>query len=119
MAEPITVRVLDVIGSSLAVSADDGQAVHEKIAPLMREGRAVRLSFQGIDTLITAFLNGAVGQLYGEFSEAQIRELLSVKDMAPEDVPLLKRVVDNAKRYFANRPAFDQAWKDEVGDDEE
>ncbi len=119
MAEAIIVRILDVVGSPLAVSAEDGQAVHDKIVPLLRENRAVRLSFQGIETVISAFLNAAIGQLYGELSEDRIRELLSVEDMAPEDLALLKRVIDNAKRYFANRPAFDQAWKEEVGDDEE
>ena len=119
MPEQITVRVFDAIGSSLAVSADDGQTVHDKIAPLLREGRHVVLSFDGINTLISAFLNGAVGQLYGEFSEEKIRELFSVADMAQEDLALLKRVVDNAKRYFANRPDFDAAWKEEIGDDEE
>jgi hypothetical protein len=31
---------------------------------------------------------------------------------------LLKRVVDNAKAYFKNRSSFDQAWKEEVGDEE-
>jgi len=119
MPKEITVRVFDIVGSSLAVSADDGQTVHDKFAPLLREGRHVVLSFDGIRTLISAFLNAAVGQLYGEFSEERIRELLSVTDMAQEDLALLKRVVDNAKRYFANRPAFDEAWKEEIGDEEE
>jgi hypothetical protein len=35
--------------------------------------------------------------------------------MSPEDLALLKRVVDNAKLYFKNRKEFDQAWKEEVG----
>lgn len=119
MPDEISVRVLDIVGGTLAVSADDGQAVHDKIVPLLREGRRVIVSFEGVNTIISAFLNAAIGQLYGEFPEERIRELLSVEHMVPEDLALLKRVVDNSKRYFANRPAFDQAWKEEVGDDEE
>jgi hypothetical protein len=118
MADEIVVRVFDIAGSPLCVSADDGQAVHDKIAPLLRDNRKVVVSFERVETLISAFLNAAIGQLYGEFPEERIRELLSVRDMTSEDLTILKRVVDNAKVYFKNRKQFDQAWKEEVGDEE-
>ena len=119
MAEPIVAKIAEIVGGPLCVSADDGQRVYDKIVPLIREGRAVALSFQGVETLISAFLNAAVGQFYGEFPEARIRELLSVRDISQDDLGILKRVVENAKRYFANTPAYDAAWKAEVSDDEE
>jgi hypothetical protein len=56
--------------------------------------------------------------VYGEFPEERIRELLSIRDMSADDLVLLKRVVDNAKLYFRNRREFDQAWHEEVGDEE-
>jgi hypothetical protein len=118
MNEQNIIRIFDIVGGPLCVSADDGQTVHDKIAPLLRQGQGVALSFAKVDTVISAFLNAAIGQLYGEFPEERIRELLSVQDMAPEDLDLLKRVVDNAKAYFKNREAYDQAWKEEVGDEE-
>ena len=118
MKDEIIVRVFDVVGGPLCVAAEDGQAVYEKIAPLMREGRNLVVSFERIETLIPAFLNAAIGQLYGEFSEDRIRELLSVRDMSAEDLAILKRVVDNAKLYFRNREQFDKAWKEEVDDEE-
>src|SRR5213594_3578542 len=100
MPETVVVRVVDVVGSSLCVSSADGDLVHAKILPLLREGKAVNLSFARVETLISAFLNAAIGQLYGEFTEDQIRAQLSVRDLTPEDLGLLKRVVDNAKLYF-------------------
>jgi STAS-like domain of unknown function (DUF4325) len=118
-SQEIIVRAFDVIGSPLGVSSDDGQKVHDKLAPLLREGRKVSLSFDRIETVISAFLNASIGQLYGEFPEAKIRDLFNVRDMAQEDLALLKRVVDNAKLYFANRKEFDQAWKEETGSDNE
>jgi len=118
MSNEIIVRVFDVVGGPLCVSADDGQAVHDKIVPLLREDRKVAVSFEKVETMISAFLNAAIGQLYGEFPEDKIRALLSVREMSQEDLALLKRVVDNAKLYFQNRKQFDQAWKEEVGDEE-
>ena len=119
MTTPVIVRVFDIVGSPLCVSAEDGQRVHDKIAPLMREGRKVELSFDRVETLISLFLNAAVGQLYGEFKEEQIRDLLTVRDMDAEDAATLKRVVDNAKKYFSNPKPYDEAWKEEMGDEEE
>jgi len=118
MKEKIGVRVYDIVGGPLCVSAEDGQKVYEKIAPLIKQGHKVVLSFEQVETMISAFLNAAVGQLYGKFTEEEIRELLTVRDMDQEDLALLKRVVDNAKTYFKNPKEFDQAWKEEVGDEE-
>ena len=116
MKEQLTVRVTDIIGSSLCVSAYDGQLVFEKIAPLMRDGRKINLSFEGAETIISSFLNAAVGQLYDEFSEENVRTQLTVSDMAQEDLQILKRVVENAKKYFAQKNNYDRAWREEVGD---
>lgn len=118
MKKPVTVRIFDIVGSPLCVSADDGQRVHDKIAPLLRDETPVMLSFEQVETVISTFLNAAIGQLYGEFPEERIRELVSVRDMDEEDQVVLKRVVENAKTYFKAPKEFDQAWKEEVGDEE-
>lgn len=118
MNEINLIRVVDIVGSPICVSEEDGQVIHDKIAPILRDRKSVVVSFAEVTTLISAFLNVAIGQLYGEFPEEQIREFLSVRDLAPEDIDLLKQVNDNAKSYFKNKPAYDRAWKEEIGDDE-
>ena len=118
MPETVSVRVFDVVGSPLCVSSADGDLVHAKIHPLLRDGKHVTLSFAQVETLISAFLNAAIGQLYGEFNEEQIRAQLSVRDMTPEDLGLLKRVVDNAKAYFRDPERFKQAVQEVMGDEE-
>ena len=118
MSEPITVQVFDIIGGPLCVSASDGQRLHNKIAPLLEEGTPVVLSFERVDILISAFLNAAIGQFYGELSEDRIDELLSFRDLAADDREMLTHVVDNAKAYFSRPEGFDRAWKEELGDEE-
>ena len=119
MPEPVIIRVLNIVGTPLCVSSADGQLVYDKLAPLLREGRKVAVSFAQVESLISAFLNTAIGQLYGDpqLSEEKIRELLSVRDMAPEDVALLKRVVENAKAYFRDPERFKKVTGQE-GDNE-
>lgn len=109
MSKEAIIRVFEMVGGALCVSSEDGQVVHDKIAPLIREGYTVVVSFERVETMISAFLNAAIGQLYGEFTEEQIRASLSVRDMTPEDMALLKRVVDNAKLYFKDPDRYKKA----------
>lgn len=102
MIEKILIRVFEVVGSSLCVASDDGQKVHDQIADAFKKDKNVTLSFLNVESLTSAFLNAAVGQLYAEFNEQKIKSSLEVADMEPDDLGLLKRVVDTAKEYFKN-----------------
>ncbi|MFH0957760.1 MAG: STAS-like domain-containing protein [Pseudomonadota bacterium] len=103
------------LGSPLCVASDDGKKVYERIRKAIRQRRSLALSFVNITRLTPAFLNAAIGQLYGEFSEEEIRTKLSVKDMAPDDLVLLKRVVETAKEYFKNPELHMKATEELLG----
>lgn len=118
MQKDVTISIFEVVGSPLCVASNDGQKVYERLAAALKEGRSVTLSFHNVSTLTSAFLNAAVGQLYGEFGEEQIRALLKVQDMPPDDMSLLKRVVETAKQYFNDPQKFDEAVRDTLGDEE-
>ncbi|MBM3300876.1 MAG: STAS-like domain-containing protein, partial [Deltaproteobacteria bacterium] len=64
----LNMSVFEIVGSELCVAADDGQKVYEQIAAALKQGWGVQLSFRNVTSLTSAFLNAAVGQLYGEFS---------------------------------------------------
>ncbi len=119
MNDPITIRVFEIVGSGLCVASDDGQKVHDQIAIALRESRKLNISFHNVESLTSAFLNTAIGQLYGDFLEEEIKASISVKDMSGDDLDLLKRVVDTAKLYFKDPDRFKKARKEalEDGDD--
>jgi hypothetical protein len=119
MSNDVIIRVFEIVGSPLCVSSEDGQIIHDKIAPLIRGGHKVVVSFDRVETLISAFLNAAIGQLYGEFTEEEIRSSLSVRDMTQEDMALLKRVVDNAKLYFKDPDRYKKAVQPLSEEDDE
>ena len=120
MSEDIKISVFGIVGRPLCVASDDGQKVYERLSTALEADRKVVLSFHNVTTLTSAFLNAAIGQLYGTFSEERIRDLLKVEDMDQDDLALLKRVVDNAKLYFKDRKRFDKVVEEtqENGDDE-
>ncbi len=117
MQKEMVISIFEIVGSPLCVASNDGQKVYERLAAALKDGRSVSLSFHNISTLTSAFLNAAIGQLYGGFSEDQIRSLLKVQDMQPDDIALLKRVVETAKQYFNDPQKFDQAVRDVLGDE--
>lgn len=118
MAEQ-TVSLTAIIGNKLCTAADDGDRVHEVVASAIRQGDRVRLSFEGVEDLTSAFLNAAVGQLYGEFSEEQLREvLLPPVEATPDELVLLKRVVERAKDFFKDPERYRRAAQEILGDDD-
>ncbi len=117
MSKNLELSIFEIVGSPLCVASSDGQKVCDRLEAGLKEGRTVTLSFRNITTLTSAFLNAAIGQLYGTFSEEQIRSLLKVQDMEQDDLALLKRVVDTAKQYFKDPEQFDQAVRETLGDE--
>ncbi len=115
MNKNLELSIFEIVGSPLCVASGDGQRVYDRLATAMKEGRGATLSFHNISTLTSAFLNAAIGQLYGSFSEENIRALLKVRDMQSDDLALLKRVVETAKQYFKDPQKFDQAVRETQG----
>ena len=120
MNKSVAISVFGVVGTPLCVASGDGQKVHDRLAATLRQNRRVVLSFLNVSTLTSAFLNTAIGQLYGEFDENYIRNLLTVEDMEAEDKALLKRVVDTAKLYFKDPERFSEAVRETLeGEDDD
>lgn len=118
MIERVTLKIHDILDSPLWVSTDDGQKVYDKLTTAFKAHQIVNLSFSGRETMITAFVNAAIGQLYnGEYSDAFLSAHLNFIDISSDDLQMLSRAITNAKRYFANRPSYDQAWEDLVDEE--
>ena len=107
MPEDIRISMFEVVGAPLCVASNDGQKVYDRLAAALKADRRITLSFHKVTTLTAAFLNAAIGQLYGTFSEEKIRSRLKVENVESDDLALLKRVIDNAKLYFKNPQRVD------------
>ena len=119
MPKDIGIFIFEVVGGPLCVASNDGQKVYDRLAAALKADRSIALSFRNVTTLTSAFLNAAIGQLYGKFSEEQIRSLLKVVDVEPDDLALLKRVVDNAKLYFKDPQRFNQVVRETLEDEDD
>ena len=119
LPEEIRISIFEVVGGPLCVATSDGQKVYDRLAATLEANRKVALSFHNVTALTAAFLNTAIGQLYGTFSKEQIRARLKVKDIEQDDLAQLKRVVDNAKLYFKDPERFDQVIQETLVSEED
>ncbi|MCX6056494.1 MAG: STAS-like domain-containing protein [Chloroflexi bacterium] len=116
MNEPIEINIFEIVGSEFCVAADDGQKVFDQIALALQKGLKVKISFANISRLTSAFLNVALGQLYGSFSEQILSSNLSVSEIESHDRSLLIRVIETAKAYFRNPNLFDKVRDNIMGE---
>jgi ribosomal protein S3AE len=112
----LEVKITDIVGSPSCINPEDGEKVFQVIAEALRAEKSVTIFLGGIEDLTSRFLNSAIGQLYGEFSEEEIKAKLRVTEANQDDLALLKRVVERAKEYFKNPVPFEQASREVLGD---
>jgi hypothetical protein len=112
----VTISIASIVEGGICVSAEDGNKVHKAIYDEIKKGSRVKISFSGVTRMTTAFLNTAIGQLYGEFSEIEIRKHLAPPiDAEPWQLNRLKLVVDRAKEFFANPSDLHSAFVTATG----
>ena len=116
MSENIKISLFEIMDSPFCVASDDGQKIHDCLDAALKANQGVVLSFRNVTALTAAFLNAAIGQLYGTFSEEQIQALLKVEDAEQDNLALLKRVVDNAKLYFKDPKRYAQFVREAMED---
>ena len=114
--EKSTINIVNAVGNSFRVEAEDGQKVFELIKKVFLEKRKVTLSFLNVEMLTTAVLNTAIGHLYRDFSEELIKENLKVENLTQSGLVSLKRVIDTAKLYYKDPDAMQRSINDILGD---
>ena len=113
------IDIVSIIENDICVSAEDGEKVYRLILEALHQDKNVQISFKGIEDLTSLFLNAAIGQLYNEFEDDELKKRLSVTDASPQDLDTLKRSVERAKEYFKDPERFHSATDEILGADNE
>jgi|SRR5690606_2650401 len=101
----IEIKVADYSSASMAVSPDKAEALFRTIAENLRKGNKVKVNFAEVKLVITAFLNIAIGKLFGE-DNIKADSLDNDLILLTEDKRvkgLIEEVVVNSKEFYANK----------------
>jgi len=115
----VKVNIFSIVGQKDCTLPEDGDKVHKTIQKILKEDKKASISFLNVQKLTTAFLNNAIGKLYGEFDETKIKNSLSVQDLSDSGKARFKRVTTNAKNYFKNPDKMKESIKEILGEDDE
>lgn len=97
------ISVLNVCGP-ICADPDDGVSLCDQARQVLGTGDTVELDFSGVSTLTSAYLNAAIGCLYGSFSVDDLDRRLSWSGLDKTDESLMRLVRSNALRFFAADP---------------
>jgi len=107
--EKIKISLYEIVNDPFCVSAEDGEKVFEQIKKIFLADKKIDISFLNVKMVTSAFLNTAIGKLYGQFEEQEIKERFSLSDISNSDKLLLKRVITTAKAYYKNPNQFEES----------
>ncbi len=99
----MTYKIYDITGE-YATDSKSGQTLYELIRPEICAGRSVDLDFAGVNVFASLFFNFGIGQLLREIHPDTLNRLLDFHDLSDDGKHILKRVIDNATRYYADVP---------------
>jgi hypothetical protein len=115
MTTTLSINVQEIINDDAALTPKAGDKVYEHVADSLEKKNKTIVSFKGIKYMTTAFLNAAIGQLYSKFDSNYLNQFLEVK-ISDADLPLLERVLINARIYFSDKNTIDEALNDFVNE---
>lgn len=99
-------NVAAAIDSPSALTREQGAIVYDKIFAHLENGDKVVLDFRDVESIITPFLNVAIGKLYETFNSEQLNQQLKVMNQPEATAAKFQLVIENAKKYYSNKNGF-------------
>lgn len=106
------IDVADAINNPSALTQEQGDVIYGLIVSSFEKKESITLDFSNIESMISPFLNNAIGQLYGKYTSEKISSLLNLANFPQNKNSTLNIVINNAKKFYENQKKFTIAAKD-------
>lgn len=106
------VDIAEKIDNPSALTQEQGNIIYKEIVEAFEKNDKIVLDFSNIESMISPFLNNAIGQLYGKYTSENIQKFLELKNFPESKNATLNIVISNAKRFYANRNDFTKVAKE-------
>ena len=110
----VTVNIAEISKKTSCIDPKMTEPVFEAILLNLREGKHVDVSFNGVDRIITAFLNVAIGKLYNPavFDQSKIDSMLGMTDATENQRLKAEEVIKYAKMFYNDPDRLKQIQED-------
>ncbi|NLZ95649.1 MAG: STAS-like domain-containing protein [Bacteroidales bacterium] len=92
-----TIHIATVLNKHEAINAEEGQQIYDLIIKAFFQSKKVVLAFDSMEIISKEFLQSSVGQLYENYSHADIKNNLRIDNIPFSGKVALKRIVDKAR----------------------
>lgn len=97
----MNIKILELIGDR-ATDMKQGDEIYNYIIEGFKNGEIVYVDFAGLNTVLSTFLNNAIGTLYKDYESAFLNANLKILNLCEEDLFVLRRVIKRAKEFYRN-----------------
>ncbi|CRZ34602.1 uncharacterized protein DUF4325 [Herbinix hemicellulosilytica] len=109
----VYIMVFNITGER-AVLDSDGDIIFDKIVKAFEKNEDVTLDFKGVNTILSIFMNSAIGHLYSKYTSDYLSKHLIIKNMSKEDLLTLKRVNERAKQFYSQQSDMSEFLREDV-----
>lgn len=95
-----TIHVATILGKVEGLDAEEGQQIYDLIIKAFFQSKRVILAFDNMEVLSEEFLQTSVGQLYQNYSHAEIKKNMRIDNIPFSGKVALKRIVDKAREKY-------------------
>lgn len=108
------IDVAQIIKSPSALTQEQGDLIYNEICNAFEAPETIELDFENVESMISPFLNNSIGRLYGKYDSNYIRQNLHMKNFPAEKNSTLNVVINNAKRFYADKSKYTKTVKDVI-----
>lgn len=114
MNQKIIINVKHEINSASALTREQGKIIYDTIVKNINLENYIELDFKDVESIITPFLNVAIGKLYESYSSEELNKFLTIINIPTGKAASFNIVINNAKRYYADNSSFEKTIKDTI-----
>lgn len=111
------IDVVDKIQTPSALTQELGDIIYKEIHDSIKNKIIIHVDFSNVESMITPFLNNAIGQLYKNYTSEQITQYLVLENFPPAKNSTLNLVISNAKKYYQNKAVYEKALKEVINNE--
>jgi hypothetical protein len=101
MENAMNIKLSQFVGDR-CITAEQGRKLLAEIEPRLLAGENVTIDLAGLKTLLSLFLNNAIGPLFKHFDREQLGQLLTFTNPSDSQRLTLDLVLKNAEAYHRN-----------------
>lgn len=98
--EKCVIKVYDLT-TDMAVEYGNGDALCNLIKSKIHQQKNVVVDFSGVNIVLSAFLNAAIGNLFHDMSKEEFDKTIQIIGLPPFSENILKRVIDGAVKKYS------------------